>query len=56
MRKHLSTEGDGDKPVVTKSYRSNISFYGGFESIPAEKSSRRIEYTAFLYFFADFPV
>ena len=54
MRIHLSIQGDGHKATVTKSDRRDISFYWSFKSIPAEKSSRRIAYTAFLYFFANF--
>lgn len=56
MGKHLSIEGDCNKSVVTKSDRSNISFYWSFKAIPAEKSPGGIEYTALLYFFADFSV
>jgi hypothetical protein len=54
MRKHLSIKGDGHQSEAAKSDRRDISFYWSFKSIPAEKSSRRIAYTAFRYFFANF--
>ena len=56
MRKHLSIKGDGHKSEATKSDRRDFSFYWSFKFIPAEKSSRWIEYAAFLYFFANFSV
>lgn len=54
MQKYLTIKGNGHKSEATKSDRRDISFYWNFKSIPAEKSSRRIAYTAFLYFFANF--